>query len=133
MNFCTWHSKTCLLCLQIFANQFCFTNSNPAIQNNWIQNFFEKKIILKEYCQKSLRKKQTSNIFVTNFLFLTDSLRGGLYCQNSLSITKVFLSMLPNCCMQIYKWVIPEKIQQGGCRHGSFRGIEKIECGNSRG
>ena len=70
-----------------------------------MQNSFENKIILKEFCQKALSKFSFLNRFTQNPTpFLP-------------KITKhdeSFLLMLPNFCTIIYKWTIPEKIQTGG-------------------
>ena len=93
----------------------------------------KKKIILKEGCQKVLEKINFQH-FCHKFSFLNRFTQTPIlllpkftkhnqsfFCQCSLTAACKFTNGL-----------FQKKSKQWGCRHGIFRGTEKIECGNSR-
>ena len=80
-----------------------------------MQDPFENKTILKEDCQKSLKKLNLRD-FCHKFFFLN-------------SFTQILPLNYQNT-LSVMKGLLQKKSKHGGCRHGIFMGIEKIERGN---
>ena len=98
-----------------------------------MQNYFEKIYILKEYSQKAL-EKINFQYFCHKFSFLNRSTQTPTPLLPK--FTKHNKSFFGQCSLtaagKFTDGLFQKKSKQGGCRHEIFRGIEKIECGNSR-
>ena len=76
-----------------------------------MQDSFKNKIILKMDYQKVF-KKLTLQDFYHKFSLINSN--SHLLTANIHQVWWNFLSVLPNCCTQIYKQAIPKKVQRGG-------------------